>query len=185
MLVQFDERGLCKHKQTIITQNNMSKMQKWSVPMIRDKQIIISPLGKVEKEKKIVLEFGITKQQISDFSYSLVEMLQHAQEMKICLMLYTMSSWLCKRCQTTDFIEMKTKVAMRKMMARGRNKFPIQRQQNISKNACRGWNNRTMLTQLPMMYFAMRSGHKTLKQTSVLHYFRNDECIFILNSIPV
>lgn len=49
--------------------------------------MIISPLGKVEKEKKIVLEFGIIKQQISDFSYLLVEMLQHAQEMKICLML--------------------------------------------------------------------------------------------------
>lgn len=95
--------------------------------MIRDKQIIISSLGKEEKEKKIVLEFGIIKQQISDFSYSLVEMLQHAQEMKICLMLWTMSSCLCKRCQTTDFIEMKIKVAMRKIMARRRNKFPIQK----------------------------------------------------------
>ena len=50
---------------------------------------------------------------------------------------------------------MKMKVAMRKMMVRRRNKFPIQRQQNVLKNACPGWKDRTMLTLFKLCNFAV------------------------------
>ena len=51
----------------IITQNdNMSTKRKRSVLSRKDKQIIISHLDKGEEGTNLVLEFGISKQQISD-----------------------------------------------------------------------------------------------------------------------
>ena len=77
------------------------------------------------------------------------------------------------------------KVVTRKMMAKRRNKFPIQRQQNVLKSACPGWKRQNdvdpvQVMQLHrMMDFTMRSRYKTLKQTTMLHFFRNDEQVFI------
>ena len=44
----------------------MSTKRKWSVLSIKGKQILISRLDKEEKGTNLVLEFGISKQQISD-----------------------------------------------------------------------------------------------------------------------
>ena len=67
MLDQFDERGLCKHTRPKKIQNdNMSTKRKRSVLSIKDKQIIISRLDKGEKGTNLALEFGISKQEISD-----------------------------------------------------------------------------------------------------------------------
>ena len=44
----------------------MSTKRKQSVLSIKDKQIIILRLDKGEEETNLVLEFGISKQQISD-----------------------------------------------------------------------------------------------------------------------
>ena len=65
-------------------------------------------------------------------------------------------------------------------MAKRRNKFPIQRQQNVLKNACPGWKDNDVdpvqVMQLRRtMEFAMRSRFKTSKQTTMLHFFSNDE----------
>ena len=50
-----------------MTQNdNMSTKRRRSVVSIKDKQIIISRLDKEEKRTNLALEFGISKQQISD-----------------------------------------------------------------------------------------------------------------------
>ena len=46
--------------------NSMSTKQKRSVLSIKDKQIIISHLDKGEKGTNLALEFGISRQQISD-----------------------------------------------------------------------------------------------------------------------
>ena len=67
MLDQFNERGLCKHMRKIITQNyNMSTKQSRSVLSIKDKQIIISRFDKGQKGTNLTLEFGISKQKISE-----------------------------------------------------------------------------------------------------------------------
>ena len=51
--------------------DSMSTKQKRSVLSIKDKQIIISSLDKGEKGTNLALEFGISKQQISDIRISI------------------------------------------------------------------------------------------------------------------
>lgn len=61
------------------------------------------------------------------------------------------------------------------MVARRRNKFPIHRQQNVSKNACPGWNSVDPVQVMElchMMDFAMQSHYKTYRKLllNFVHY---------------
>ena len=65
MLDQFDERGSCKRKRSRLKRQHVFEAKR-SVLSIKDKQIIISRFDKGEKGTNLALEFGISKQQISD-----------------------------------------------------------------------------------------------------------------------
>ena len=84
MLDQFHERGLETHK-TILTQNNnISSNQNQFVLSIKDKPIIISRLDKGGKGTNLGLEFGISKQQISNIHKNKDKILKFTDNIETC-----------------------------------------------------------------------------------------------------
>ena len=107
----------------------MSTKRKRSVLSIKDKQIIISRLDKGEKGTNLAPEFGISKQQISDIRKNKDKILKF-----------------------TDNIE--TSEGLKRKSLKLANDERLD-QQNVLKNACPGWKDRTVLTLFKLCNFAV------------------------------
>ena len=119
------------------------------------------------KQESICKAYNKLKIHSDNSLLSMVKMLQNVQEVgnKKSTNAHDLEDWvnLDNALPTTEQIPdipLKLKVVTRKMMAQRRNKFPIQRQQNVSKRACPGWKDRTMLT---------RSSHATSPYDGLRH----------------
>ena len=155
MLDHFDEHGSCKRLNARNSHNSndsMSTKRKRSFLSIKDKQILISRLDKGEKGTNLALEFGISKQQISDVRKKKDKILKFTDNI-----------------ETSEGLKRKSlKLANDKRLDQALYTWFIQ--QRSTGTPISG-----PLLQEKAKHFAMRSHFKTLKQTTMLHFFRNDE----------
>ena len=126
--------------------------RKRSVLSMKDKQIIISRLDKGEKGTNLALEIGISKQQISDTRKNKDKILKFTDNV-----------------ETSEGLKRKSlKLANDERLDQALYTWFIQ--QRSTGTPISG-----LLLQEKAKQFAMRSRYKTLKETTMLHFFRNDE----------